>query len=243
MSGSRSLEGARLASWLRAGAGARVVGAGARPRAPLVLYEFEACPFCRRVREALTRLDLEVTIKPCPKGGTRFRDELLRLGGREQFPFLVDEGFGRALYESSDIVDHLEARYGASAGEQRAASSRGFFATAALVASGLGRGAAGSRARPSRAPVEPLVLDGYEAQPESRLVREVLCELELTYQSRPSAPGSARRGAQRERTGRGEAELPRLFDPNVDSVGATFEGWSAIVDHLERTYALEPASR
>jgi glutathione S-transferase len=237
-----SLVGARLTSWLRAGAGGRVVGAGARPEAPLVLYEFEACPFCRRVREALTRLDLEVTIKPCPKGGTRFRDELLRLGGREQFPFLVDVGAGRSLYESSDIVAHLEARYGAADGAQARTASRGVLATAALVASGLGRGAAGGRARPSRAADQPLVFAGYEAQPESRLVREVLCELELAYSSRPSAPGSARRGG--DGAGRHEAALPRLFDPNVaPDLGATFTGWSSIVDHLERTYALGPVRR
>ena len=32
---------------------------GARPAKPLELYEFEACPFCRKVRETLTFLDLE----------------------------------------------------------------------------------------------------------------------------------------------------------------------------------------
>ena len=31
------------------------------PAQPLQLYEFEACPFCRRVREAITDLDLEVS--------------------------------------------------------------------------------------------------------------------------------------------------------------------------------------
>uniref|UniRef100_A0A061RRT2 Thioredoxin family protein n=1 Tax=Tetraselmis sp. GSL018 TaxID=582737 RepID=A0A061RRT2_9CHLO len=34
------------------------------------LYEFEACPFCRRVREAITDLDLDVIIFPCPKVST-----------------------------------------------------------------------------------------------------------------------------------------------------------------------------
>lgn len=237
MSATRSLAGARLTSWLRAGAGARVVGAGPRPSAPLVLYEFEACPFCRRVREALTRLDLEVEVRPCPKGGTRFRGELLQVGGQEQFPFLVDAGAGVSLYESSDIVAHLERRYGAEAKGDRPARS-GFLATAVLVASGLGRGAAGSRARPSRPAEQPLVFEGYEAQPESRLVREVLCELELAHTSRPSAPGSARRG--RGGAGGDAAALPRLVDPNA---GATLTGWTSIVDHLERTYALSRDDR
>ena len=31
-----------------------------RPEKAIVIYEFEACPFCRRVRELVTYLDLEV---------------------------------------------------------------------------------------------------------------------------------------------------------------------------------------
>ena len=32
---------------------------GKRPKKMLELYEFEACPYCRKVREALSMLDLE----------------------------------------------------------------------------------------------------------------------------------------------------------------------------------------
>ena len=38
-----------------------------KPTAPIRLYEFEACPFCRRVRETATYLDLELEVYPCPK--------------------------------------------------------------------------------------------------------------------------------------------------------------------------------
>ena len=34
----------------------------ARPQVRLKLYEFEACPFCRKVREALCALDLDVDV-------------------------------------------------------------------------------------------------------------------------------------------------------------------------------------
>lgn len=37
------------------------------PELPLELYEFEACPFCRKVREAITMLDLNCYVYPCPK--------------------------------------------------------------------------------------------------------------------------------------------------------------------------------
>lgn len=241
--GARSLLGARFTSWLRAGEGARAEGVGERPLEPLELFEFEACPFCRRVREALTRLDLEALIRPCPKGGRRHRDALLEHGDREQFPFLIDRNAGIAMYESIEIVAHLERRYGragAGAGDGGGGAAphaprRFARSTLALVASGLGRGAAGSRARPSRTPRTPLVLYGFEADPGSRLVREVLCELELAYFSRPTAPGSARRagGADVDRPARPDPG-PRLVDPNA---GFEATGWRAIVAHLESTYA------
>ena len=33
----------------------------------IILYEYEACPFCRKVREALTSLDLDYVARPCPR--------------------------------------------------------------------------------------------------------------------------------------------------------------------------------
>ena len=62
-----------------------------QPELPIRLYEFEASPFCRRVREVLTMLNLDVEIYPCPKGGTRFRPDVKELAGKTQFPFLIDE--------------------------------------------------------------------------------------------------------------------------------------------------------
>jgi glutaredoxin len=229
-----ALAGARIASVLRGGAGARVAATlGKRPQRPLELYEFEACPFCRRVREAITELDLEVLIHPCPKGGRRHRETVLALGGREQFPYLVDPNTGIRMYESLDIVAYLQREYGAEPAP--AAQPAGAFATIGLLLSGLGRGTAGSRARAARTPLEPLVLDAFEADPASRLVRERLCELELDYQLRPAAPGSRRRAIG---TPAAEpAALPRLVDPNT---GRTSVGLRPILDHLEQAYALSP---
>lgn len=236
MSGRRALAGAQIASWLRGGAGGRVVGPGSRPKEPLVLYEFEACPFCRRVREAITRLDLEVLVRPCPKDGQRYREEVRELGGREQFPFLIDPNTGAQMYESAEIVAYLHREYGQ--GVPPASGRGGPLRTALLVASGLGRGAAGSRSRASRSPASALVLYGYEAQPASRLVREVLCELELAHFVRVAAPGSAHRAGFGE--GSDPRALPLLFDPNT---GSERRGWRAIVRHLEDQYALAPKRR
>ena len=85
---------------------------GPRPEQPLVLYEFESCPFCRKVREALTVLDLEAEVRPCPKGGHRYRDAVVERGGKAQFPYLVDPNTGREMYESEAILEYLFERYG-----------------------------------------------------------------------------------------------------------------------------------
>ena len=41
-----------------------------RPEKLLKLYDIEASPYCRLVREVLTELDLDVLVLPCPAGGT-----------------------------------------------------------------------------------------------------------------------------------------------------------------------------
>ena len=52
-----SLAGSTLATALRPGIGISANPAAEKPVKLLELYEFEACPFCRLVREALTELD------------------------------------------------------------------------------------------------------------------------------------------------------------------------------------------
>ena len=61
------------ASVARLGTGMQVGRLGDRPEKTLELYEFEACPYCRKVRETLSVLDLEAMVYPCPRRGPRFR--------------------------------------------------------------------------------------------------------------------------------------------------------------------------
>ena len=112
---SLGLVGSFAVSVLRGGFGRRVGALGPRPDNPLELYEFEACPFCRKVREAVSVLDLEALIYPCPKGGERYRSALAERGGKLQFPYLVDPSAGFELYESDAIVRHLFESYGTGA--------------------------------------------------------------------------------------------------------------------------------
>jgi glutathione S-transferase len=207
------------------------VGAlGPRPAQPLEVYEFEACPFCRKVREALTILDLDAVIHPCPKGGKRFRDEVLRRGGKALFPYLVDPNSGKAMYESDDIVAYLFATYGS--GSVPVLLRPGLLTNATcMLASGF-RPGLGTRQRPSRAPEQPLELYSFEASPFCRIVRETLCSLELPYLLHNVGRGSAGRDDFVKRSSR--MMVPYLVDPNTQT--EMFES-SDIVHYLEKTYA------
>ncbi len=220
-----------LATAARLGYGERVGQVGRQPEKLLELYEFEACPYCRKVREALTVLDLEAMIYPCPKGSPRFRDVVRKRGGKEQFPYLVDPNTGVAMYESDDINRYLFERYG-SGGVPLMLSAGPLTLAGSIAASGM-RFGHGERHRPARAPEQPLALYSYEGSPFCRLVREVLCELALPYHLRNVARGSSRRAAFTARAGK--MMVPYLIDPNRSV--AMFES-ADIIAYLRRTYAM-----
>lgn len=217
------------ASAARAGAGMSVGPLGPRPAKLLELYEFEACPFCRKVREALTHLDLEAMIYPCPKGGNRFRPRVRELGGKTQFPFLVDPNTGTQMYESDDIVRYLYQHYGA--GDPPWWLRLGPVTLAGSVAASALRAGRGMRAERSREPERPLELWSFEASPFCRIVREVLCSLELPYHLHNVGKGSPSRESFVRRSGR--MMVPYLADPNTGR--EMFES-ADIVRYLYETY-------
>lgn len=234
MSRALDLASSYAVSVVRAGNGMSVGTLGARPERLLELYEFEACPFCRKVREALSILDLDVLVKPCPKGGRRFRPALVQRGGKEQFPYLVDPNAGVEMYESDDIVRHLFARYGDGSVPASLSFMPLYFASNALAS--LCRPLSGVRVRPSRAPAQPLELWSFEASPYCRLVRDALCTLEIPYVLHNVAKGSPKRDAFVARSGK--MQVPYLVDPNTGR--EMFES-ADIVAYLDATYA-QPAS-
>jgi glutaredoxin len=78
--------------------------------AGLALYQYEACPFCVKVRRFLRASGASLPLRdakaePC-------RAELLRGGGKLQVPCLRVENGGdvRWLYESGDIIAFLKER-------------------------------------------------------------------------------------------------------------------------------------
>ena len=214
----------------RLGAGMAVGPLGPRPEKPLELYDFEGCPFCRKVREALSILDLDAVVYPCPKGGPRFRPDVVRRGGKAQFPWLVDPNRGVAMYESDDIVRYLFTTYGDGSVPWLLG-----LPLVTDVSSGLAsmtRALRGSRYRTARPPTAPLELWSYEASPFCRIAREALCELELPYVLHNVAKGSVKRDAFVRRSGK--MQVPYLVDPNTSA--AMFES-ADIVQYLETTYA------
>jgi glutathione S-transferase len=219
-----------LASTLaRLGGGLSVGALGPRPEQPLELYEFEACPYCRKVREALTVLDLDARVYPCPKGGTRFRPEVERRGGKLQFPYLVDPNTGKEMYESDEIVRYLFQEYGGQSVPLLLGA--GLLTDATAMLASAWRPGLGMRARPSTQPEQPLELYSFEASPFCRIAREALCSLELPYLLHNVGKQSPRRPAFVERSGR--MQVPWLFDPNTDV--SLFES-ADIVRYLERSY-------
>jgi glutathione S-transferase len=216
-------------SVLRLGSGLFSGHQGPRPELPIELWEFEGCPFCRKVREALTFLDLEAIVHPCPKGGPNHRAEVVRRGGREMFPYLHDPNTGVEMYESKDIVRYLYEHYGNRSAPWWLASDASVPLGSLASVLRVGRGV---RYQPSQRPELPLELWSFEASPYCRIAREALCELELTYLLHNVGKLSPSRRAFKARSGR--MMVPWLLDPNTGR--EMFES-AAIREYLYTTYA------
>ena len=210
-----------------------------KPAQPLILYEFQGCPFCAKVREAVSNLGLDVTYRPCPQGGALWRPMAKELGGKAQFPYLVDPNNALAggMYESSDIVDYLYETYGPG----KEAVPLGLKNPLTILSLGLGlapRAGAGSKAKLEGGnprvseDMKPLEVWLYEASPFCRIVKEELCAREV-----PHTQFSVPRGYQEKRQAlfdaQGLFQAPFLRDPNNGF--ETFES-SAILRYLEDYY-------
>ncbi|MBZ0334253.1 glutathione S-transferase N-terminal domain-containing protein [Marinobacter sp. AL4B] len=232
--------------------GCLVVKPAVQPEKPLVLYDIEACPYCRKVREVFTALHLDVDIRPCPKGGQVFRSEAETLGGKQQFPLLVDPNTDQVMYESAQIVEYLFRQYGGRPvpGYYEEKVGQFIWGAAGSASSEL----RGMRVERAKRPGQSLHLWSFEGSPFSRLVREKLCEFELPYtlhnlgkehwtEAGPAfqrikpgpykpAPGGKRDAFFQQH---GRVQVPYLEDPNTGM--KLFES-KKIVDYLEKEYAL-----
>ena len=247
---------ALASSLLEGGRGMQGTAFPQQPEKPLQLYEFEGSPFCRRVREVLTLLNLDYEVYPCPKGGQKYRKIVQEKGGKQQFPFLVDENSGVALYESQDIIHYLFQHYGKTGKTPQKFGHYPQLPVVALAGT-LVNGARGiwinKKIIDRAAPAELLELWGFEASPFTRVVRATLAELELPFIYHNVAkerwqdmgpavlrfkPGKyqALAGGKREKVmnvmGR-DIQVPYLVDPNT---GVKMFESAAIVKYLNKHY-------
>ncbi|KAK8931008.1 hypothetical protein KSP39_PZI016462 [Platanthera zijinensis] len=205
---------------------------GPRPEKPIEIYEFESCPFCRKVREIVSILDLDVLFYPCPRNGPNFRPKVLQMGGKQQFPYMVDPNTKVSMYESDAIIKYLVNKYGD--GTVPLMLSLGLLTTLTEGLAMIGRMGKGSSYSFSRLPPLPLVLWSYEPSPFCKIVREVLVELELPHLLRSSARGSPKRQELLDKAG--HFQVPYLEDPNT---GVNMFESAFIIEYLRATYALE----
>jgi glutathione S-transferase len=207
-----------------------------RPEKPLKLYEFEGCPFCRKVREAIVWLDLDPIVYPCPQGGKRYREFVKETGGKAQFPYLIDENTGTKMYESDDIIEYLYENYGPGKDKVPSLISRSPIVTVAAGLGMLGRIGKGSKldakSTANEKELEPIVFYGYETSPFCKIVRERLVELEIPHQIKSTGRGSYKRKELFKK--RGTFQVPYIEDPNTKK--AMFES-KDILEYLNREYA------
>ena len=171
---ARDLASSMTASAARGFCGSRVGSLGERPRELLVLFENESCPRSRLVREALSILDLDAAMRPCPRGELAHRAELRSRGGIEPIPFLLDPNSGARRSGVTGIVRYLFDTYGDGRVPRALMSSTAIGRS--RLASAI-RDHAGGRKVTARRPELALELYGYEPEPRSRLVREQLSAL------------------------------------------------------------------
>ena len=196
----------------------------------LKLYDVENDRQCRVVRERITELDLVVENVIPSTSNSR----VMERGEVSAVPTLVAFVDGTEVkFEGVDsILGFLDDEFSIEKDEQSTEKEsteemyieqvKDTLLNAASYLPGIlraGRGtsvcsAASSKLSPPR-PTQPLILYSYEGNQFCRLVREVLTELDITYELRSAGKGSPRREELAKLTG-GSSQCPDLIDPNTD---------------------------
>lgn len=80
-----------------------------QPEELLEIYQFEGCPFCGKVRQKLTELEIDFIARQInPNDRTRVEE----VSGQSGVPVLKDPNTNTVMPESDDIIDYLEEHYG-----------------------------------------------------------------------------------------------------------------------------------
>ncbi|ONM04074.1 Thioredoxin family protein [Zea mays] len=140
------------------------IGQCKRPEKPIEIYEFEGCPFCRKVREMVTVLDLDVLFYPCPQKAQR-----------------------------SDLKSSKWVERNNSLTWRWNCSNYAITWSVDTGLATLGRIGKGNSYIASKVPPQPIEIWACEGSPFCKLVRETLVELELPHLLHSCARGSPKR--------------------------------------------------
>lgn len=204
-----------------------------RPKKPIVIYDDEKSPSCKKVREACSMLDLIVEYRPCPGIVYGFIDKLKTVSlGKDDIPFMFDNNpsmLKPSLYGSTDIINHLFSTYGP--GVDAIPSSLKGGASGSGVSSG--KGSYNSKARNDNIFMKPIQLYGWEGASYVRPVREALNSLALAHIMINCAEGSSNRQSLEKMAG--TFQVPYIIDPNT---GIKMFESKEIVNYLLKTYCI-----
>lgn len=214
------------------------------------LYDVESSNSCREVRERITELDLVVEQVIPVAAGSQNADSMpggeapilvaaiksgdgdeksgedsLTIEGTDAILSFLDESFAS---QSNNVVQASEEEDGLAIAKEQLKIAGMYLARAMR----LGRGDSVSPSV-SKRPEQPLILYSYEGNQFCRLVREVLTELDITYELRSAGKESPRRSELASITG-GSSQCPYLIDPNT---GVSMPESADIVEYLYQNYA------
>jgi glutathione S-transferase len=222
--------------------GSSIMQKAPRPQKPLILYAYDASPYCKLVRETLNLLDLTYEYRPCPGARQgKFSLEMLQKTGRQTVPFLIDPNTKSEMFESTDIINYLIETYGppADSFDRKALwpiTTKEFAvstATTAAILLGMPGARRQGNARPDNEDMQSIQVWAYECSPFCRPVFDKLCSLCLKHTVISCSRGSVNRDKLFAKTGR--FQVPYLVDPNT---GVEMFESTAIVNYLENVYTV-----
>ena len=72
----------------------------------LDLYVLESCPYCHKVTKFLD--EHNINYNKIDTANKFSEQALIKLGGKRQVPFLIDNDRNIQMYESDDIIEYLK---------------------------------------------------------------------------------------------------------------------------------------
>ena len=72
----------------------------------LDLFVLENCPYCIRVMDYLNNEGIKY--RKIDISNKESEDSLIKIGGKRQVPFLVDNERNIQMYESNDIIEYIK---------------------------------------------------------------------------------------------------------------------------------------